>query len=241
MGATISVVAKAETGELVMRLPPMEAHTVWAPVYDSTPNPLLALERRSLAPLLNVCIAGTIIDVGCGTGQWLAHLQQAGTSVFGMDLCEAMLNQCRRRDGISGRVIRADAHSIPFANECADVVLSSMSLAYFEDLNLVFREFARMARSGASIFASDVHPEAIVAGWSRSFRCGTACYEIEHFRYSIEQVLFAANQAGLRLRWCSEARLGLPELPVFCQAGKPELLDALTTTPALFLAVWEKL
>ncbi|HEX7359290.1 MAG TPA: class I SAM-dependent methyltransferase [Bryobacteraceae bacterium] len=224
-----------------MRLPPIEAHTVWAPVYDSTPNPLLALERRSLAPLLNGRAAGTIIDVGCGTGQWLAHLLRAGANIFGMDLCEAMLNQCRQRDGISGRLVRADAHSLPFASECADVVLSSMSLAYFEDLDLVFEEFARIARSGASIFASDVHPEAIAAGWRRSFRCGTACYEIEHFRYSIEQVLFAANCAGLRLRWCSEARLGGSERPIFCEAGKAELFDALTATPALFLAIWERL
>lgn len=241
MGAALFVAAQAKTGEPVMLLPPVEAHTLWAPLYDSAPNPLLALERRSMGALLDGHAAGTIIDVACGTGQWLAHLLRAGAKVFGMDLCEAMLNQCRRRDGIPGRLIQADAHSLPFASECADVVLSSMSLAYFEDLNLIFKEFTRIARSGASIFASDVHPEAIAAGWSRSFRCGTACYEIEHFRYSIEQVLFAANRAGLRLRWCSEARLGRPERPIFCEAGKPELFDALTTTPALFLAIWEKL
>lgn len=225
-----------------MRLPAIEAHTVWAPVYDSTPNPLLALERRSLAPLLNGRTTGTIIDMGCGTGQWLAHLQQAGANVFGMDLCEAMLNQCRRhRDGTSGRLIRADAHSLPFANGCADVVLSSMSLAYFEDLNLVFKEFIRVARLGASVVVSDVHPEAIAAGWTRSFKSGPIHYQIEHFQHSLEQILFAAYRAGLRLRWCSEARLGCAERPIFCEAGKPELLDALTTRPALFLAIWEKL
>lgn len=241
MGATLSFTTEAKTGEPVMLVPAIEAHTLWALLYDSDANPLLALERRSMGALLNGHASGTIIDVGCGTGQWLARLLRASANVFGMDLCEAMLNQSRQRDGISGRLIRADAHSLPFASECADVVLSSMSLAYFENLNLVFEEFTRIARSGASIFASDVHPEAIAAGWKRSFKCGTVCYEIEHFRYPIKQVLFAANRAGLRLRWCSEARLGIPELSAFCKAGKEEQFEAMATIPALFLAIWEKL
>lgn len=240
MGAEVFVAAEAEAGEFVMRLPAVAAHTLWAPVYDSSPNPLLALERRVVAALLKGRATGTVVDVGCGTGQWLEQLQQAGARVFGLDACEAMLREASKRDAISDRLVQADAHLLPFATGRANLILCSMSLGYFQDLDVIFREFARVAHRRASIVISDMHPDAIEAGWKRSFRSGAIRCDVEHFQRSVEQILHAASRAGLRLRWCAEACLGEPEIEMVREAGKSHLVRELARTPALLLAIWEK-
>jgi ubiquinone/menaquinone biosynthesis C-methylase UbiE len=47
----------------------------WAAVYDTQINPLLALEERRLKHLLPSIPGAHILDAGCGTGRWLAHLE----------------------------------------------------------------------------------------------------------------------------------------------------------------------
>ena len=240
MGTAFSRVTKTKIGKFVIRLRAVQAHEVWAPLYDSTPNPLLALAKRSLNNVLQKRNAKNVIDIACGTGQYLEELRPSGANVFGLDACEPMLQEAKKRTALTGRLVRADAASLPFVDGWADLVICSMSLGYFDDLNTVFRQFARVARPGASITVTDLHPHAIAAGWTRSFKAGSISYQIQHFCYSGEQIRHAARFGGLSLRRWSNVRLGSREFPVFEQAGKIHLFPKATRTPALFLAIWEK-
>lgn len=221
-------------------LPAVQAHKIWAPFYDSMPNPLLALERRSLGELLRGRKAENVIDIACGTGRCLEQLRHSGANVFGLDACEPMLQEARKRCVLSGRLVQGDSRSLPFAGGWADLVLCSMSLGYFEDLERVFAEFSRVARRGASIIVTDLHPDAIAAGWTRSFKTACIACEVQHFCYSAEQIRDAARDRGLLLTQWSQAHLGWPEFPIFEETGKVHLFRASTETPALLLAVWEK-
>ena len=53
-----------------------EGYRRWSEVYDDAPNPLLALEERVLGPLLAEVRGERVVDLGCGTGRWLARLQE---------------------------------------------------------------------------------------------------------------------------------------------------------------------
>jgi ubiquinone/menaquinone biosynthesis C-methylase UbiE len=106
-----------------MLVPAVEGHSLWAPVYDSGPNPLLALERRAMWNVLEPLQATKVIDVACGTGQWLLRLQQAGSDVFGCDLCPEMLGEAQKIFSLRGRLALADAECIPFHASIGDLVL----------------------------------------------------------------------------------------------------------------------
>ncbi|MGI9074966.1 MAG: class I SAM-dependent methyltransferase [Bryobacteraceae bacterium] len=223
-----------------MRVPTLEGHRLWAPVYDSGPNPLLALERRAMWNILEPLQATKVIDVACGTGHWLLHLQEAGSDVFGCDFCQEMLDEAQKIFSLRGRLALADAECIPFHTSIADLVLCSVSLGYFHDLDRAFLEFAKASKPGGFIAISDLHPDALSTGWSRSFKLGEQRYELQHYRRSIHEITSAASGAGLEPKLRQDVYFGAAEAPIFQRAGKQELFSRLITTPALFIGLWEK-
>ena len=223
-----------------MRISAIEGHRLWAPIYDSGLNPILALERRTMGELLKPLQPSKVIDVACGTGQWLLHFQQAGSEVFGCDACEEMLKETTKIPSLRRRVTLAQAESIPFLSGTADLVLCSISLGYFPDIHRVFREFARVSKPGGLVAVSDLHPDALASGWIRSFKLGDLRYELENYPSSVSEIGAAASRAGLASKVCREIYFGAPELPVFEQSGKSKSFTAATCTPALFISLWEK-
>jgi len=193
-----------------------------------------------MTQVLRLIRPSTAIDVGCGSGGWLVRMQKAGVSVLGVDFCEEMLTQAMLHSSLRGRLVLGDAESLPFCAEAADLVLCSMVLGYLRNLPKVFREFTRVATPGAYIAVTDLHPAAISAGWTRSFRSGLTVYEIDHHSYSLDEIEDAACGAGLRNSLRQTVYLGQPEFEIFQRKGRAELLAEVSQTPALFLQTWRK-
>jgi ubiquinone/menaquinone biosynthesis C-methylase UbiE len=222
-----------------MRVSAIEGHRLWAPVYDSGFNPLLALERRAMNDVLKQVTARTILDVACGTGRWLLHFQRAGSRTFGCDACEQMLRAAMKHASLRGCVAVGDAERIPVSSSFAGLVLCSVSLGYFRNLEQVFREFARTAKPGGFVAVSDMHPDAAAAGWTRSFKVGEQRYELEHYPRKLAEIDTAASNAGLQRKSRHEVCFGAPEFPIFERAGKKEIFTSLLRVPALFIGLWE--
>jgi len=223
-----------------MRVSVIEGHRLWASVYDCGLNPVLALERRGMRDLLKPLRPSKVLDVACGTGKWLLHFQQAGSDVFGCDACQEMLSEATKTVSLRGRVVLADAERIPFSASMADLVLCSVSLGYFHRIDRVFRELARVAKPGAFIAVSDLHPHALASGWTRSFRLGEQVYELEHHPRVMDEVTAAARDAGLRRTIYRELAFDTLELSIFKAAGREDVFWTARTIPAVFIALWEK-
>lgn len=215
---------------------PMRGYALWAATYDGAPNPLVALERRVLKDLLPDTRGKRVIDVACGTGYWTRTLHQAGAIIFGFDNCPAMIEHAN-----GGSFFLADAAAAAVRSETADVTLCSMAASYFTDLTKAMSEMARITRPRGRIIVSDMHPEAMAAGWKRSFRAAQQVYEIEHRQWSEDAFRAAARAAGLAPHAHFDEAFAEPERALFAAAGREHLFENVRRIPAIRITIWKRL
>jgi len=214
-----------------------EGYELWAQSYDQEPNPLLALEERLLTPNLPSLQGRRILDVACGTGRWLNKLLPAGArSGIGIDCSPAMIAAARSNPLLKGRLVRADILALPLPSAAADLVVCSFAIGHFRDVGALAVELARVARPDATIYVSDVHPEAYRRGWRTGFRSNGQPVEITTFFRPLERIFEAFDARGLELAECIEGRLGEAERSIFQRAGRLDRFHQVKDMPAIFVS-----
>jgi ubiquinone/menaquinone biosynthesis C-methylase UbiE len=208
-------------------LAPMDAYRLLAQDYDSAPNPMLMLERRTMIPLLPPLRGATVVDVAAGTGRWSVHCKAQGAQTIATDSCLKMLENAPRP------VVLADVNRLPLPDGFADVTICAFAMGYAP---ACLPELARVIRKGGVVLVSDVHPDAIRRGWTRSFRHPTGAISVAHHPYALNELV----AAGLELDFLVEPRFGEAERPVFARAGKLAAFDEAARDPAIFVARWTK-
>jgi len=96
------------------------------------------------------------LEVGAGTGYFSLNLLRAGIvrEATCTDISPGMvraLTTNAERLGLSVKGLRADAESLPFADESFDLVLGHAVLHHLPDLERAFAEFHRVLRPGGRI------------------------------------------------------------------------------------------
>lgn len=215
-----------------------EGYALWAPSYDHDPNPLLALEERTLEGLLPDLAGKPVLDIGCGTGRWL---QRRFRSATGVDLSADMLSQASKKPGLQGRLVRGDCLALPFRSEAADFVMCSFVIGHVRDLNMFARELARVTRPRADCYVTDVHPAACAMDWRTSFRHAGGRTEIVTFARSVAGIQDVITTQGFGLIGSFEPCLGAAEKPIFERARKQHLFDQLAEIPALLVCHFTRL
>jgi len=235
VGAAIRIAAQTTLGELVTAISAAAAYRLWAGTYDQDPNPLVALEHRVLSERLDLIPGERMMDLATGTGRWLEYALAHGVRATGVDFCSEMLAVASAKRGVRGRLACADVCALPFASHSVDVAVCSFALGYIDRLEMAFREMARIARR---IVTSDLHPEAVRAGWVRSFRDSSGNYEIKHYTHLWDRIETCARAAGLRSNWKMDASFGEPERVLFERAGKVDAFSIARRVPAILISGW---
>jgi cytosine/adenosine deaminase-related metal-dependent hydrolase/SAM-dependent methyltransferase len=219
------------------RLSAKEAYRRWSAVYDSEPNPMLSLEERFLKRLLSPSEGRNVVDLGCGTGRWLARLAaESPRSLVGLDACEEMLARAEAKLAGGATLLHASCEAVPIATCSADLVLCSFVLGYVRNLPRLVEQIRRIARPEADIFVTDVHPETESRfAWRRGFRDGDQSIDIETERRSLESIVEAFKGQGFRAVSLVEPSFGPPEFRILEHAGKSAEIESLRNCPAIYL------
>jgi ubiquinone/menaquinone biosynthesis C-methylase UbiE len=95
---------------------------------------------------------GTVLDIGCGTGETMALLRELGAArVAGTDLSDHALAHARSR---GGPVAAALAEALPFPSACADVLVSADVIEHVDDDRVALREYRRVLRPGGTLLVT---------------------------------------------------------------------------------------
>jgi malonyl-CoA O-methyltransferase len=108
-----------------------------------------------------------ILDAGAGTGSAIPSLftRYKKAQVVALDLSENMLNKSARHGSFfrSPHLVCADVEQLPFADNVFDLVFSSLSMQWCNDLNAAFVEAKRVLKPGGlfvfTIFGPDTLKE----------------------------------------------------------------------------------
>lgn len=104
--------------------------------------------QLALVDAAGIHAGARVLDVGCGSGEFLGLLRAHGASAVGIDPAAGM----REIAAAQGHDVRAgDAEDLPFPDGSFDVVTAVNALQFAQDTPAALREFARVLRTGGVV------------------------------------------------------------------------------------------
>jgi len=202
-----------------------EGYDRWAPTYDATPNPVVAIDRRHTFRTLNPRPGERILDAGSGTGIYLRMLRGARSVPVGLDFSPGMLRVARRMTS-GASVAQADLNrAFPVRPGSFDAVVSTLVSEHLTNLRTFFLEVYAALRRGGRLVFSAFHPELARAGVEANFEREGIEYRLGAEPHTMDDYLTNISDAGLRVveqqEYAADDKL-LSELPWAAKySGRP--------------------
>lgn len=135
------------------------------------------------------------LEVGCGTGYWLRHLEAGLRGATGIDPSMGML-QAGRRAGTVLPMVRAPGEALPFAGGVFDLVFSVNVAHHMDDFPASVAESARVLRPGGVLAVIGMRPPGPGDGWYL-YDYFDGARERDRARYPLEEAVGARmGEAG---------------------------------------------
>jgi SAM-dependent methyltransferase len=175
-----------------------DGYDLWSETYDSTPNPLVALDRRYTIGLLRPQPRERILDAGCGTGGHLGLMLLALSYPVGLDLSRGMLRMARRKFPFVP-LAQADLNDrLPVHRRIFDAILCALVSEHVTKLALLFGDFFNGLAAGGRLVFSAFHPEMAAAGIEANFERNGVEHRLGALRYTVDDYLNMIDVAGFR-------------------------------------------
>ncbi|HSW05326.1 methionine biosynthesis protein MetW [Aquabacterium sp.] len=115
-------------------------------------------EKRELEVIAALVPKGSrVLDLGCGSGELLAHLQQQrGCTGYGIEIADDNVLACARR-GVNVIQLNLEEGLALFDDASFDVVLQLDTLQHLRNTENMLRETARVGRLGILSFPNFAH------------------------------------------------------------------------------------
>ena len=115
-------------------------------------------QRRDMELIAELVPRGSrVLDLGCGTGELLAHLRDArGCTGYGVEIADANVLACTRR-GVNVIQLNLEEGLAIFDDQTFDVVLQLDTMQHLRNTERMLRETARVGRMGIVAFPNFAH------------------------------------------------------------------------------------
>ncbi len=133
-----------------------DTNSEFKPLHDINPLRLNYIDSR-------VPVAGkSVLDIGCGNGEYLLRLKSIGWQCQGVEFNETALAICRKQ-GLE--VFHGDLKAANFAAESFDFVTAHHLIEHTADPAELVREMARVTKPGGTILIRTPNSKALGRRW----------------------------------------------------------------------------
>jgi ubiquinone/menaquinone biosynthesis C-methylase UbiE len=105
-----------------------------------------------------------VVEIGSGTGHWLAELADCARSIVGIEPSWGML-QIARADAPTALIVQARAEEIPLASASIDRMICVNAFHHFGDRRAFVSEARRVLRPGGGIMIIGIDPHTGLDRW----------------------------------------------------------------------------
>jgi len=108
--------------------------------------------------------AERVLEVGCGTGRWLADFQPVSRHLYGLDFSTGMLQQAREREATLF-LARGRAGQLPFPDGVFDLIYCVNAIHHFDHQRGFVAEARRSLRPGGALAVVGLGPHSRRDSW----------------------------------------------------------------------------
>lgn len=173
-----------------------DGYDLWSESYDSTPNPVVAMDSRHTLESLQPRQGELILDAGCGTGRHLEQMLSAGATPIGLDFSYGMLRVAHRNYSDMPLVLADLERLLPLDRACFDAVLCALIGEHLRELAALSREFYRVLKPRGRLIFSVYHPEMAAAGIEANFEQQGVEYRLGAVHYTVQEHIDFFEAAG---------------------------------------------
>lgn len=160
----------------------------------------------------------TILDIGCGTGNYTIALNELGIQFIGIDPSDEMLDIAKSKspgmEWINGKV-----EDIPLENDAVDGCLATLTLHHWNDMKKGFGELNRVLKQQAKIVIFTSTPAQMETYWLHHYFPKMMRVSTD-FMPSLETVEMHLKDAGFQIMHTEKFFVTNELEDLFLQSGK---------------------
>ncbi|MBI9112918.1 DVU_1556 family methyltransferase [Maridesulfovibrio ferrireducens] len=146
----------------------------------------LALTDRALS-LANIPRYSRVLDVGCGLGATVQHLNESHSfEAYGIDCSTRQLEKAPSGLALS----QADATNLPYANRSFDTLICECVLSLLPDIYLALAEFKRVLTPSGTLIITDIYQRGQTSSSCISDSCATNPINVRQLNNTLNELGF---------------------------------------------------